>query len=201
MKKYLYLLLTIILVAGCRAERTEDVRTAIEQLKRDYPRSTIQDVYKSFYQAHFGAEHMIADTASVYAYLLYEVEVAAEDTVYNPYYEPVGANGAYVRVYLRGINEGLLAEGQLFDAFMRSAKPVEQPQQTWADEWQRIVQAAQDAGMSVSEEEKDLLTQAAQNDRAVHHSAAYREAYHPHYRIVRKDIFENEIKPLLHQSL
>lgn len=29
------------------------------------------------------------------------------------------------------------------------------------------------------------------------HSAAFREAYHPHYRIVRRDIFENEILPLI----
>ncbi len=29
------------------------------------------------------------------------------------------------------------------------------------------------------------------------HSDAFREAYHPHYRIVRRDIFEKEILPLL----
>lgn len=31
----------------------------------------------------------------------------------------------------------------------------------------------------------------------VSHSAAFREAYHPHYRIVRRDIFEQEILPTI----
>lgn len=30
-----------------------------------------------------------------------------------------------------------------------------------------------------------------------HHSKAFNEAYHPHYRIVRRDIFEKEILPLI----
>ena len=32
---------------------------------------------------------------------------------------------------------------------------------------------------------------------AVSHSPEFREAYHPHYRIVRRDIFEQSIKPLI----
>ena len=32
----------------------------------------------------------------------------------------------------------------------------------------------------------------------VHHSRAFNEAYHPHYRIVRRDIFERELLPLLY---
>lgn len=32
---------------------------------------------------------------------------------------------------------------------------------------------------------------------AISHSPEYREAYRPHYRIVEKGIFENEIKPLI----
>ena len=32
---------------------------------------------------------------------------------------------------------------------------------------------------------------------AISHSPEYREAYHPHYRIVERNIFEEEIKPLI----
>ena len=200
MKKSLYLLLTLTLLLGCRAEH-QDIRDAIERQRNDYPQSTVQDVYKSFYQAHFGAEHMISDTAAVRAYLLYEVEVAAADSVINPYYEPVGANSAYVRVYLRGVNEGLLTAEQLADAFIRSAKPSDMPQQAWADEWSRIVQTMRETGWEIDDEECAMLTEAAQNNYAVHHSQAYRNAYHPHYRIVRKDIFDNEFKHLINKSL
>ena len=32
---------------------------------------------------------------------------------------------------------------------------------------------------------------------AISHSPDYREAYHPHYRIVERSIFEREIKPFI----
>ena len=39
------------------------LRQAIEHQLAVYPQSTLQDVYKAFYQEHFGPEHMITDTA------------------------------------------------------------------------------------------------------------------------------------------
>ena len=36
---------------------------------------------------------------------------------------------------------------------------------------------------------------------AVSHSPAYREAYHPHYRIVRCDIFKRDIEPAIQKHL
>lgn len=32
---------------------------------------------------------------------------------------------------------------------------------------------------------------------AISHSPEYRDAYHPHYRIISRDIFEREIEPLI----
>ena len=174
--------------------RQNDISEAIHRQVAHYPQTTMQDVYKSFYQDRFGAEHMISDTAAVQEYLMYELTVAAADTVSNPYYESVGAQGRYVRVYLRCVNEGLLTAEQLLDAFIRSAQPTAQPQQSWADEWTHIEQAARETGVPCSEEENRLLRQAAQNNHAVHHSDTYRNAYHPHYRIVEKTTFENELK-------
>ena len=39
-----------------------------------------------------------------------------------------------------------------------------------------------------------LLTEAARNDQADHHSRRYNEAYQPHYRIVERSIFEQELR-------
>jgi len=199
---YLYWLLIAIwtvalLFVGCRSDRNA-VQEVIVQQMAQFPQSTMQDIYKSFYQARFGAEHMIGDTAAVRAYMQYELAAAADDTL-GPqlWYEPVGANGACVRVYLRCVNEQRLTAEQLLDAFIRSAKPVEQPNQAWAEEWKEIEQAAHKAGVTCLEEESRLLMQAALSNRAVHHSEAYRNAYHPHYRIVRRDIFDNELKEWL----
>jgi hypothetical protein len=98
-----------------------------------------------------------------------------------------------VRVYLSCINRNVLTTEQLFNAFVRSASPAKQPEQSWADEWAGIEQAAWKCGIPHSEEECILLRQAAQNNQAVHHSEQYRTAYRPHYRIVRRDIFNNEL--------
>ena len=35
---------------------------------------------------------------------------------------------------------------------------------------------------------------------AISHSSDYREAYHPHYRIVERRIFEDELKPLIEKG-
>lgn len=197
MRKILFAFLSVLALAGCT--RPDAMEKAVCRMMECYPYAAMQDIYKSFYQDRFGAEHMISDTAAVQQYLLYELAVAAEDTVPNPYYEPAGAQGRCVRVYLRCVNEGLLSAGQLSDAFIRSAQPSEQPEQSWADEWAQIEQAAAAAGVSCSDEDRDLLRLAAQTNRAVHHSDAYRNAYHPHYRIVRRDIFENELKSFMKQ--
>ena len=131
------------------------------------------------------------------AYLQREVVEAAADSIANPYYEPTGANGAYVRVYLRCITENLITEHQLFDAFLRSAQP-QQRMEDWCRLWQEdIVPAARNAGLGFSEEELAELTDASRQNRAVRHSDGYRNAYHPHYRIVEWSIFETEIKPYL----
>jgi len=198
MKHALFSLLAAAVLVACHpgTERSE----AIDRQVAHYPLSSLQDVYKSFYQDRFGPGHMITDTAAFNAYSLHELAVAAEDTVPNPYYEPVGAKGQYIRVYLRCVHEGLITKEQLFDAFLRSAVPASQPRQSWADEWGHIEQAAQAIGITATDEERQALLQAAQEQRAVHHSDRYRNAYHPHYRIIEKTIFENELLPHLPYS-
>ena len=45
--------------------------------------------------------------------------------------------------------------------------------------------------------ERELLLKASKENQAVHHSKVYNEAYHPHYRIVDRHIFELLLKPLI----
>ncbi len=52
---------------------TVAVRSAIERQMATYPESTLQDIYKSFYQEHFGPGHIISDTASARRYLMREL--------------------------------------------------------------------------------------------------------------------------------
>ena len=176
---------------------TVAVRSAIERQLVTYPESTLQDIYKSFYQEHFGPGHIINDTASARHYLMRELSEMGETQ--SPYFEPTGSQGYYVRVYLSAIADSLITAERLLDAFIRSANLWQEPAASWLDKWEAIVSIIQTNKMEIGNFETDLplLTEAARNNQAVHHSSRYNEAYHPHYRIVERGIFEIELKPSL----
>ena len=173
------------------------MRSAIERQLTTYPESTLQDIYKSFYQEHFGPGHIISDTATARRYLMLELSEMGKTA--SPYFEPTGSQGDYVRVYLSAIADSLITAEQLLDAFVRSANSRQEPAASWLDKWEAIVSIIQANKMELEGVETDLplLTEAARNNQAVHHSSRYNEAYHPHYRIVERSIFEIELKPSL----
>ena len=176
---------------------TAAVRSAIERQMTNYPESTLQDIYKSFYQEHFGPGHIISDTASARRYLMSELSEMGE--ISSPYFEPTGSQGDYVRVYLSAVADNRITAEQLLDAFVRSANSWQEPTINWLEQWEAIVSIIQVNKIELEGFETDLplLTEAARNNQAVHHSRRYNEAYHPHYRIVERSIFESELKPTL----
>ena len=173
------------------------MRSAIERQLATYPESTLQDIYKSFYQEHFGPGHIISDTASARRYLMRELSEMGETP--SPYFEPTGSQGDYVRVYLSAIADSLITAEQLLDAFVRSANSRQEPAVSWLEKWEAIVSIIQANKMKIEGFETDLplLTEAARNSQAVHHSRHYNVAYHPHYRIVERSIFERELRQAL----
>ena len=176
---------------------TVAMRSAIERQLATYPESTLQDIYKSFYQEHFGPGHIISDTASVRRYLMRELSEMSKTA--SPYFEPTGSQGDYVRVYLSAVADSLITAEQLLDAFVRSANSRQKPVVSWMEKWQAIISIIQANKIELKGFETDLplLTEAARNSQAVHHSRRYNEAYHPHYRIVERSIFERKLYPTL----
>ena len=165
------------------------LRTAIERQLATYPESTLQDIYKNFYQEHFGPGHIISDTASARRFLMNEL--SENDCASPVYYEPTGIEGRYVRVYLSTVKDSLIDAEQLLEAFIKSANFQHPQDDDWVSEWKDIVNTIQEYKIQVNGFEQDTskLNEAAQNAQAVHHSRAYNEAYHPHYRIVERDVF------------
>jgi len=176
---------------------TVAMRSAIERQLVTYPESTLQDIYKSFYQEHFGPGHIISDTASARRYLMRELSEMGKTQ--SPYFEPTGSQGDYIRVYLSAVANSLITAEQLLDAFVRSANSRQEPTVSWLEKWETIVSIIQANKMEIEgfETNLPLLTEAARNNQAVHHSRRYNEAYHPHYRIVERGIFERELYPAL----
>lgn len=178
------------------------VRLAIEKQLATYPESTLQDLYKSFYQEHFGPGHIISDTASARRYLMRELSEMAK--IQSPYFEPTGSQGDYVRIYLSAVADSLITAEQLLDAFVTSANSWQEPTVSWKEKWEAIISIIQANKIELEGFETDLplLTEAARNNQAVHHSRRYNEAYHPHYRIVERSILSiwRSIWPLPRKS-
>lgn len=187
-----------LMASSChQKEQAQTLQGALERQMDLYPEARLQDIYKSYYQDHFGPGHLITDTAMVRQYLF--SELAKNDVSYPIYYEPTGCEGRFVRVFLSAVADSLISAEELLDAFMRSANEFQEPQTEWVTEWAEIVRTIRENEIYVEgfEEDEPALTEAAQNNQAMHHSRAYNDAYFPHYRIVRRDIFEKEILPKL----
>lgn len=192
------IIIASVLLSSCRQkEKPQTLQGTLEQQLATYPESRLQDVYKSFYQDHFGPGHLISDTESVRRYLY--SELSDNDVTYPFYYEFTGSEGRFVRVFLSAVADSLISAEELLDAFVRSANGFQESQTDWSTEWKAILRAIHDNRVFINgfEADEPELTKAAQSNQAVHHSPAYNAAYHPHYRIVRRDIFEKEIKPKL----
>ena len=72
--------------------------------------------------------------------------------------------------------------------------------QAFVEDWQKIQQAVRTAAPQLAgfAEDSTLLAHLLSEGKyVVHHSAKFNEHYHPHYRIIRRDLFEEKILPKL----
>lgn len=177
----------------------DQIRAAVQQQLQRYPKSTSQDLYKNFVQERFGSEHLINDTAGVGVYLDNELLQTFQDTI--NYYEPIGLHGDYYRVNLYVVKVGMVPRDVLFRAFLESAQSTNRVTvEEWTKEWIHIdsVIAAMNLSLAgYTHDSKALRKMLSGGHYAVHHSKTFEESYDPHYRIVRKDIFEQVILPYL----
>ncbi len=194
------LLLSFSLMLSILAS-AQDIQTFVQKQMETYPKSRLLDIYKSCFQDYMGAEHLVSDRQRVKVYLDEELQGTSLDSLLTWLYEPCGVNGRYVRVSIRAIKEGLIKEDMLLDAFIRSANTSERPSvESWRDRWHVIIGTIEQMQLQLPnyDEDKQFIESILSAGKyAISHSPEYREAYHPHYRIVEKGIFEREIKPLI----
>lgn len=197
MRILLSLILTAALLVSCSGPvDRKAVRESIDRQLEAFPESRLQDLYKSFFQDRFGPGHIISDREGALKYIMSELEDAG--AISGPYTEPCGWEGNYVRVSLGAINEGLVSADGLTDALIKSAIPVTDDAITaWKKEWRTIllvIKASRPDLPALSEDSVILDSLLAAGQYACHHSKEYNLAYHPHYRIVRKEFIEDLLK-------
>lgn len=190
---------SLLLCALLACSGTPGVHTAVERMMVDYPASTLQDIYKSFFQDRFGPGHIVPDTAKAAAYLRHELGLVENLDV--KLYEPTGDKGNYYRVALAAIASGKVPFETYLSCFLRSVREVETVDvEAWAAEWEqkeRIIASMNLDLPGYAEDAAAIEEMLASGRYAVHHSKQYNKHYAPHYRIIEKEIFEAEILPLL----
>ena len=198
MKKLI--LLSIILMVSVSVSAQDIPEFVIRQMET-YPQSRLLDIYKSCFQDYMGAEHLVTDRQQVKAYLDEELNSTTLEDLLPWLYEPCGVEGNYVRVSIRTVKEGIISADLLLDAFIRSANPDKHPSvKSWSVRWHEILEVIDTMDLNYPNYKVDKLfidSILSVGKYAISHSPEYREAYHPHYRIVERNIFDREILTLI----
>ena len=164
-----------------------------------YPEATLQDIYKGSFQDVFGPAHILTDRQAVIRYI--ESELKASTTFEEDDYQPCGWQGNFYQVNLKVIADGRVPMDVFVDAFMASANGIDTTlTPAFVKDWQELQQAVRTLRPQLEgyREDSTLLAHLLKEGKyVVHHSRKFNEHYHPHYRIIRRDLFEEKILPRL----
>lgn len=193
-RNLIFIFFVMILWTSCGKDSEKEIQRALMKQLELYPKSTLQDIYKHFYQDYFGPEHAISDTASARRYLQNELNTFSSSN--NPMIEELGYRNNFVRINLDAVKNEIITEDDLFHAFIESTDFKSDDQ--WVMEWKQILTIIKKTNISISNLEQDefkidSILQLYPN-AALHHSNIFRENYHPHYRIVKTSIYEQRLK-------
>lgn len=191
--------LAVMCLAVTAQTMTEnEIMQSIVRMQSRYPRITLCDIYKSFFQDRFGPGHIIESKEKSENYLIKELERTDSMSVRI---EPTGAAGNFVRVDVYYIKDGLLNMDVYLDCLIRSVVVVDSAMtEQWLKDWNLMQQVIERNGMKIENYENDKIfinKRIAEGIYEMNHSRLFNELYHPHYRIIRRDIWEKELKPLI----
>lgn len=187
----------VLMLASCQKD---PVHEAIAAQLRQYPATRVQDIYKNFCQDNLGPGHLIPNPEAARAYLTEELQEYREDLAAGRYEKPVGRyvalgdRNAFVRVDLSVVLDSLVDVETLLDAFVRSANDgYTVSEDAWRAKWAGVASVIRRDFSDIPYASEDLAaidSLMSEGQLILHHSPAFEEAYHPHYRIVAKEIFE-----------
>lgn len=144
-----------------------------------WPAMTAQDILKLLYQHSFGGGHLIRNRGEMTARLREEY-LAARPVEGLPLFEPLG--GGWARLNLAPARQAGLSAGLIGQMFWVSARQkAEGEPLKGIDEWKSLAWQGAFPHCTLAQAEACL---AEYQGGPVSHSEAYRQAYHPAYRVV-----------------
>jgi hypothetical protein len=179
----------------------DSIRTAVSHQLQQYPASTLQDIYKNFFQDRLGPGHLLADTAGAGQYLREELRSPYPAT---KYYEPIGYTHNYYRVDLAVVWDSIVCYAQLMEAFTKSTQSITPANvERWKKEWQTIETVIAEMNLNLINYDTDkaaIDNMLEQGKYMMRHSKTFNNNYQPHYRIIEKHIFEQLLLPAIEQK-
>lgn len=195
MKIFALFLITFMLIS-CEYQLENEIKKSVKFQMRNYPESTLMDIYKNFFQDAFGPGHLIEDADACLNILQIELgqyESAKLKTVV----EPLGYKNNFVKVDLSVIKNGIVSYEDYARAFIESGVYFSEPDlDEWILEWNMIVEIIENLDLEIQnfESDKEKLNKMLENgEYVVHHSQRFIDSYDPHYRIIQKEIFDKEL--------
>lgn len=164
-------------------ERDQQTRERLLRHAEQYPKATVRDFMKFMFQSAFGCEHLIADASAAATMIRLEAEKAVphEGDVIEP------LDGDYYRVHLDVLKNGTDAE-TLAKLFALSAVPVRNGRELLEEKIMVFAELVEHGEIPLDrcEVNRTLDDWKEAGYPACHHSDAFREAYHPAYRVIGK---------------
>lgn len=146
-----------------------------------YPQLQIQDIFKFLHQSVFGCEHMISSLERAVAY----IQTEAQSNTFTDYAEIESLDGDYSRVSLAYLKKGLSAQtlGKLFYLSASAEKGTVELLEKRLDIAEQLIAEGQ-LSFSLLAFKAARVAWKDADYSALHHSEAFRKAYHPSYRVI-----------------
>jgi hypothetical protein len=166
--------------------------------QRLHPAAQLQDYYKLLFQAFYGPGHLITDNNSAKKYLIEELEGIEECGSVMLQDLSLGQND-FCRVSLIVIKKGLISVENYLELFIKSANTTYNSH-SLKELWPEI-ELLIGRKMAVSLQQSQELAKNIQSSDSFHprHSGAYRNAYYPHYRVIKKSLLPQQLLNFLIQ--
>ncbi len=159
----------------------EQTRTALIKHCKAYPALQTEDIFKYLFHSAMGCEHLVSDADAALRYV--QSEYAAMCDAIDARIDAL--DGAYSRVHLGILTQGLRPE-TLAKLFCLSAKNEPNGKALLAQKLEVARKLIEDGTLpsELAEFDRKLAAWRDAGFPAVHHSSAFREHYHPAYRVL-----------------
>jgi hypothetical protein len=174
----------------------EKLKKTIQFELDHFPLAKAKDLAKLLYQSMYGPQHAVQLPEKLYEWLEQEMQ-DLDPKASEPLIQPVWLHYPMFRLHLSTASKLSVSLQQIHELFLQSCTdPTPSPSISWNEAidmtFHILLQRKLPESQIQANEFKDYASSSA---GPYHHSANYREAYHPHYRLVSFHAIQQLISP------